>query len=175
MTMLSRRRCSASSRADPLRPRFAGAGEARDPGDPHRSRDPARRLPVHQLADAYDNREAAKALKGSGIAVPPLESYAAKLWDYWERNLDPDLFIDRSLAGRVKDKVVVVTEVAVGHRQGHCAQKLAEAGAKVISSLAAKRSSSKRKPKSTGWGARRGSIPQTSPTSRRAMRWSRAC
>ena len=57
----------------------------------------------------YDNREAAKALKGTGISVPPLESYAAKIWDYWERNLDPDLFIDRSLAGRVKDKVVVVT------------------------------------------------------------------
>ena len=46
----------------------------------------------------YDNREAAKALKGSGIAVPKLDSYAAKLWDYWERNLDPDLFVDRSLA-----------------------------------------------------------------------------
>ena len=39
----------------------------------------------------YDNREAMKALKGSGIAVPQLDSYAAKLWDYWERNLDPDL------------------------------------------------------------------------------------
>src|ERR1700674_3991531 len=42
----------------------------------------------------YDNREATKALKGTGIAVPPLESYAAKLWDYWERNLDANLFID---------------------------------------------------------------------------------
>ncbi len=37
----------------------------------------------------YDNREAAKALKGSGISVPPLDTYAAKIWDYWERNLDP--------------------------------------------------------------------------------------
>jgi thioester reductase-like protein len=47
----------------------------------------------------YDNREAAKALKGSGIEVPHLATYAAKLWDYWERNLDPDLFIDRTLSG----------------------------------------------------------------------------
>ncbi|HET7097478.1 MAG TPA: SDR family oxidoreductase [Casimicrobiaceae bacterium] len=79
----------------------------------------------------YDNREAAKALKGSGIEVPRLETYAAKLWDYWERNLDPDLFIDRSLAGRVKDKVVVVTGASSGIGKA-TALKLAEAGAKVI-------------------------------------------
>ena len=79
----------------------------------------------------YDNREAAKALKGSGIEVPPLENYAWRLWDYWERNLDPDLFIDRSLAGRVKGKVVVVTGGSSGIGQA-TAHKLAEAGARVI-------------------------------------------
>jgi len=79
----------------------------------------------------YDNRETAKALKGSGISVPPLESYAAKIWDYWERNLDPDLFIDRSLSGRVKGKVVVVTGASSGIGKA-TAIKLAGAGAKVI-------------------------------------------
>jgi NAD(P)-dependent dehydrogenase (short-subunit alcohol dehydrogenase family) len=79
----------------------------------------------------YDNREAAKALKGSGIDVPPLGSYAAKLWDYWERNLDPDLFIDRSLSGRIKDKVVVVTGASSGIGKA-TALKLASAGAKVM-------------------------------------------
>jgi NAD(P)-dependent dehydrogenase (short-subunit alcohol dehydrogenase family) len=79
----------------------------------------------------YDNREAAKALKGSGIAVPELPTYAAKIWDYWERNLDPDLFIDRSLSGRVKDKVVVVTGASSGIGRA-TALKLASAGAKVM-------------------------------------------
>ena len=79
----------------------------------------------------YDNREAAKALKGSGITVPDLESYAPALWDYWERNLDPDLFVDRSLSGRVKGKVVVVTGASSGI--GHAtALKLGEAGARVV-------------------------------------------
>ncbi len=79
----------------------------------------------------YDNREAVKALKGSGIVAPPLESYAAKLWDYWERNLDPDLFIDRSLSGRVEDKVVVVTGASSGIGRA-TAMKLASAGARVM-------------------------------------------
>ena len=79
----------------------------------------------------YDNRDAAKALKGSGISVPPLDTYAAKLWDYWERNLDPDLFIDRSLSGRIKEKVVVVTGASSGIGKA-TALKLAGAGAKVM-------------------------------------------
>ena len=79
----------------------------------------------------YDNREAAKALKGSGISVPDLETYAAKLWDYWERNLDPDLFIDRSLAGRVRGKVAVVTGASSGIGRA-TALRLAESGARVV-------------------------------------------
>jgi NAD(P)-dependent dehydrogenase (short-subunit alcohol dehydrogenase family) len=79
----------------------------------------------------YDNREAAKALKGSGIEVPRLEDYGWRLWDYWERHLDPDLFIDRSLSGRIKGKVCVVTGGSSGIGQA-TAMKLAEAGAKVI-------------------------------------------
>jgi NAD(P)-dependent dehydrogenase (short-subunit alcohol dehydrogenase family) len=79
----------------------------------------------------YDNRDTVKALKGSGVAVPHLETYAARLWDYWERNLDPDLFIDRTLAGRVKDKVIVITGASSGIGRA-TAIKMAAAGARVI-------------------------------------------
>jgi NAD(P)-dependent dehydrogenase (short-subunit alcohol dehydrogenase family) len=79
----------------------------------------------------FDNREAAKALKGSGIEVPRLEDYAWRLWDYWERHLDPDLFIDRSLSGKVREKVAVVTGGTSGIGEA-TAYKLAEAGAKVV-------------------------------------------
>ena len=48
----------------------------------------------------YDSRDAQRALEGTGIQVPALEGYADRLWDYWERNLDPDLFKDRTPAGR---------------------------------------------------------------------------
>ena len=53
---------------------------------------------------SFDSREAQAALAGTDIRVPPLESYADKLWDYWERHLDPDLFRDRTLVGAVRGR-----------------------------------------------------------------------
>jgi NAD(P)-dependent dehydrogenase (short-subunit alcohol dehydrogenase family) len=76
----------------------------------------------------FDAREATAALKGSGIEVPRLEDYAYRLWDYWERNLDPDLFIDRTLKGQVQGKVVLVTGGSSGIGLA-AAHKLAHAGA----------------------------------------------
>ena len=57
----------------------------------------------------FDRRETDAALKGSGIECPNLNDYAWALWDYWERHLDPALFVDRSLKGTVGGKVVLVT------------------------------------------------------------------
>jgi len=79
----------------------------------------------------FDSRETERALKGSGIILPRLDDYAWRLWDYWERHLDPDLFIDRSLRGHVRGKVVVVTGASSGI--GHATSvMMARAGAKVI-------------------------------------------
>ena len=76
----------------------------------------------------FDCRETEAALKGSGIACPKLDDYAWKLWDYWERHLDPALFIDRSLRGACGGKVVLVTGGSSGIGLA-AAIKFAEAGA----------------------------------------------
>jgi thioester reductase-like protein len=75
----------------------------------------------------FDSRHAQKALEGSGITVPALEAYSDKLWDYWERNLDPDLFRDRSLRGAIEGKVVVITGASSGIGQA-AALRVGEAG-----------------------------------------------
>jgi NAD(P)-dependent dehydrogenase (short-subunit alcohol dehydrogenase family) len=79
----------------------------------------------------FDRRELDAALKGSGIECPNLHDYAWRLWDYWERHLDPDLFIDRSLKGTVGGKVVLVTGGSSGIGLA-AACKFAEAGAVTI-------------------------------------------
>jgi NAD(P)-dependent dehydrogenase (short-subunit alcohol dehydrogenase family) len=92
---------------------------------------PASVLTYVDYPTSFDSTEAQKALKGSGIEVPPLESYAARVWDYWERNLDPDLFKDRSLSGAVRGKVVLITGASSGIGKA-TAVKVADAGATVL-------------------------------------------
>ncbi len=79
----------------------------------------------------FDSRDMTAALKGSGIECPNLRDYAWRLWDYWERHLDPALHIDRSLRGTVGGKVVLVTGGSSGiGLSASC--KFAEAGAITI-------------------------------------------
>jgi NAD(P)-dependent dehydrogenase (short-subunit alcohol dehydrogenase family) len=75
----------------------------------------------------FDTRDTRRALSGSGIELPPLESYAGKLWDYWERNLDPDLFKDRSFEGAVNGRTVLITGASSGIGRA-AALKIAAAG-----------------------------------------------
>jgi NAD(P)-dependent dehydrogenase (short-subunit alcohol dehydrogenase family) len=79
----------------------------------------------------FDASNAQAALAGSGIEVPPLESYADRLWDYWERNLDPGLFRDRTLSAAVRGKVVLITGASSGIGRA-TAVKVADAGATVL-------------------------------------------
>jgi NAD(P)-dependent dehydrogenase (short-subunit alcohol dehydrogenase family) len=79
----------------------------------------------------FDCRYTTAALKGSGIACPRLGDYAWTIWDYWERHLDPDLQIDRTLRGQVTGKVVLVTGGSSGIGLA-AARKIAQAGATTI-------------------------------------------
>jgi NAD(P)-dependent dehydrogenase (short-subunit alcohol dehydrogenase family) len=79
----------------------------------------------------FDSTKAQTALEGTGISVPPLASYAERLWDYWERNLDPDLFKDRSLSGAIGGKVVLITGASSGIGKA-TAIKCGDAGAEVL-------------------------------------------
>ena len=75
---------------------------------------PAEVLKLITYPTRFDSRETERALKGTKIAVPRLEDYAWRLWDYWERHLDPALFQDRSLRSKVEGKLVVITDGSDG-------------------------------------------------------------
>jgi thioester reductase-like protein len=79
----------------------------------------------------YDRRNTTEALQGTGIEVPRLESYAWRVWDHWERTLDPDLHEDRTLAGRIRTRRVLVTGASDGIGR-EVALKTAAAGAHVL-------------------------------------------
>jgi NAD(P)-dependent dehydrogenase (short-subunit alcohol dehydrogenase family) len=79
----------------------------------------------------FDSRDTQRALTGTGIAVPPLSTYAPRLWDYWERNLDPDLFRDHSLAGAIQGKKILITGASSGIGL-ETALKVGDAGGEVL-------------------------------------------
>jgi NAD(P)-dependent dehydrogenase (short-subunit alcohol dehydrogenase family) len=88
-------------------------------------------LPYVNWRSSFDTREAEAALARTDIRCPPLEGYAWKVWDYWERHMDPDLFQDRTLHGQVGGKVAMVTGASSGIGKA-LAIRLADAGAKVL-------------------------------------------
>ncbi len=75
----------------------------------------------------FDTRDTERALRGTGIEVPELDEYAEVLWDFYERNLDPDLFKDRSFEAAINGKTVVITGASSGIGQA-AAMKIAAAG-----------------------------------------------
>ena len=62
----------------------------------------------------FDATNATAALQGSGISCPPLHDYAWRIWDYWERHLDPELPTPRNLRRVLSDKVVLITGASSG-------------------------------------------------------------
>jgi NAD(P)-dependent dehydrogenase (short-subunit alcohol dehydrogenase family) len=79
----------------------------------------------------FDARDAQRALSGTGIAVPPLSTYAPRVWDYWERNLDPDLFRERSLTSAIRGKKILITGASSGIGL-ETALRVGEAGGEVL-------------------------------------------
>ena len=79
----------------------------------------------------FDSTKTQQALAGSGIAVPPLGSYAQTLWEYWERNYSPDRRKDRSLARAIKGKTVLITGASSGIGRA-TALRVGAAGGRVI-------------------------------------------
>ncbi len=79
----------------------------------------------------FDSTEAQQLLAAADIRVPNLEDYAWRLWDYWERRLDPDLFRERNLRARVRGKTVLITGGSSGIGLA-TALKLAPAGARLL-------------------------------------------
>ncbi|MBO9520498.1 MAG: SDR family oxidoreductase [Nocardioidaceae bacterium] len=62
----------------------------------------------------YASKATQKALAGSGIAVPDLESYAGTLWSYWEEMLDDSIRSDKAAVAALKGKTVVITGASSG-------------------------------------------------------------
>ena len=79
------------------------------------------------LTAQFDTRDTDRLMAEAGIELPNLDDYAWRLWDHWERHLDPDLFKDRSLEGAVAGKTVLITGASSGIGRA-AALKIAEAG-----------------------------------------------
>ncbi len=62
----------------------------------------------------FASRRTEKALAGSGIAVPDLESYASTLWGYWEDFLDDSIKSDASTVDALTGRTVVITGASSG-------------------------------------------------------------
>lgn len=71
------------------------------------------------------------ALDGSGIDCPPLHTYAWKVWDYWERHLDPEAPTAPNLRSMLEDRVVIVTGASSGIGRV-VARRVASHGATVV-------------------------------------------
>ncbi len=89
---------------------------------------PSEVLAHMELVPRFDSREAQSALIGTPLLEPPpLQSYVARLWDYWEREMDPDLRRGRTLKEALNGRHVLITGASSGIGRA-TALKVAAAG-----------------------------------------------
>jgi NAD(P)-dependent dehydrogenase (short-subunit alcohol dehydrogenase family) len=80
------------------------------------------------LVPSFDTRETRRALAGTPFEHPPaLADYVARLWDYWERELEPNTTSTRTLREAVAGKTVLITGGSSGIGKAS-AMKIAQAG-----------------------------------------------
>ncbi|MGH3355827.1 MAG: SDR family oxidoreductase [Nocardioidaceae bacterium] len=75
----------------------------------------------------FVSRHTEHALSGSGISCPPLDTYAATLWDYWEQHLDTATARDGRVRKALQGRTVVITGASSGIGRA-TALKVAQAG-----------------------------------------------
>lgn len=88
---------------------------------------PAEALAHSSFTSVFDSRATERALAGSGIGVPPLETYARTLWSYWEESLDDSTGRDPRAVAALRGKHVVITGASSGIGKV-VAHKVAQAG-----------------------------------------------
>ena len=81
-----------------------------------------------ELVPRFATEQTGMALSGSPLEQPPpLGDYVAKLWDYWEREMDPDLRRGRTLKEALNGRHVMITGASSGIGRS-TALKVAAAG-----------------------------------------------
>jgi thioester reductase-like protein len=89
---------------------------------------PSEVLAHMELVPRFDTHETQRALAGSPLEQPPaMQSYIPRLWDYWDREMDPGLRQGGSLKEALDGKHVMITGASSGIGRS-AAVKIAAAG-----------------------------------------------
>jgi NAD(P)-dependent dehydrogenase (short-subunit alcohol dehydrogenase family) len=71
-------------------------------------------IPHFTFTPVFDSTETRRALRGSGIAVPPLDEYADTLWRYWADHLDSVRARRKRPGAALEGRTVVITGASSG-------------------------------------------------------------
>ncbi|HUA11089.1 MAG TPA: SDR family oxidoreductase [Solirubrobacteraceae bacterium] len=89
---------------------------------------PRQILPHLELVPTFATEQTGEVLAGSPFERPPsIKQYAPRLWDYWEREMEPDLRRRRTLRQAMSGRTVLITGASSGIGRS-TALKVAAAG-----------------------------------------------